>query len=93
VEEAHDCLANGYVVTIPGLVKLTPAVKAGRKKGTTVRNPFAGTEKKLRADEPDKFVLRVSKSSAIIKKFPKITTTRGKELHSLLADKPKKKSK
>jgi nucleoid DNA-binding protein len=89
VEEAHDCLVNGYVVTIPGLVKLTPAVKPGRKKGTVVKNPFAGTEKKLKADEPDKFVLRVSKSSSILKKFPKITTARGKELHGLLADKPR----
>lgn len=93
VEEAHDCLVNGYVVTIPGLVKLTPAVKAGRKKGTVVKNPFAGTEKTLRSDEPDKFVLRISKSSAILKKFPKATTARGKELQGLLADKPKKKSK
>ena len=90
VEEAHDCLINGYIVSIPGLVKLTPVVKAGRKKGTVVRNPFEGTEKTLKADEPDKFAVRVSKSSAISKKFPTLRTSAGKELHSKLAAKTTK---
>lgn len=93
VEEAQDCLVNGYVVSVPGLFKATPVVKAGRKKGTVVRNPFEGTEKTLRADEPDKFVVRLSKSSALLGKFPSVKTAAGKDLHATLTAKSKTKRK
>jgi nucleoid DNA-binding protein len=93
VAEAHDCLTLGYVVTVPGLFKATPVVKAGRKKGTVVRNPFKpdAPEKKLRADEPDKFTVKLSKSSAISGKFPALKSSQGQALYATLTAKSKVK--
>lgn len=88
-EEVADCLVNGYKVSIPGLFSIEPLVKAGRKKGTVVRNPFDQTEKTLRADEPDKFAVKIKKSSALIKKFPTLKTAAGRELHASLSAKPR----
>lgn len=53
VEVTQSNLRDGYAVPLLGLVKLTPTFKAGRKKGTEVRNPFDGTTKKLTKNEPD----------------------------------------
>lgn len=93
VEEVHDCLANGYKVTIPGLGTYEPVLKAGRKKGTVVRNPFNGTEKTLRSDEPDKFVVKVKKPQGIANRvgFPSLKSKNGQELAKRL--KPKAKAK
>lgn len=90
-EEVADCVVNGYAVQVPGLFSIEPQVKAGRKKGTVVRNPFDGSEKTLRADEPDKFVVKIKKSSSLARKFPTLRTSAGKELHAKLAAKPSKK--
>lgn len=90
-EEAVDCLANGYKVTLSGLLTLTPTAKKGRKKGTKVRNPFDGTEKTLRADEPDKFKVKAKASSAILNSFPSVRTGDGQTLLKQLT--PTKKTK
>ena len=90
-EEVTDCVVNGYAVQVPGLFSIEPVVKAGRKKGTVVRNPFDGTEKTLRGDEPDKFVVKLKKSSSLARKFPTLRTTAGKELHGKLTAKAGKR--
>lgn len=79
-EEAVECLANGYKVSLSGLFTITPQIKAGRKKGTVVRNPFDQSERTLRSDEPDKFKVKAKASPAIIKNFPTTTSAVGKEL-------------
>jgi nucleoid DNA-binding protein len=89
-EEIVDCVTQGYKVSLSGVASFEPTVKAGRKKGTVVHNPFDGTSKTLRADEPDKFVLKVKKSSAISRKFPTLRTAAGKELHDRLYVEPAK---
>jgi nucleoid DNA-binding protein len=92
-EEIVDCVTQGYKVSLSGIVSLEPTVKAGRKKGTVVHNPFDGTSKTLRADEPDKFVLKVRRSSSISNKFPTLRTADGKALHDRLYVKPKATAK
>lgn len=93
-EEATDCLANGYKVTLSGFLTLTPEAKAGRKKGTVVRNPFDGSEKKLKADEPDKFKVKAKASPAIVaNSFPSVKSKDGQELLKQLAKPKKKKAK
>jgi nucleoid DNA-binding protein len=74
--EIADCLSSGYKVSLTGLLTLTPSAKPGRKKGTKVRNPFDGTEKTLRSDEPDKFRIKAKVSSTIANAFP---STRSKD--------------
>jgi nucleoid DNA-binding protein len=89
-EEVVDCLSNGYKVSLSGLLTITPTAKPGRKKGTKVRNPFDGTTKTLRADEPDKFRIKAKVSTAIVNNhFPKATTAAGQALVKQL--KPAKK--
>lgn len=79
--EVIDCLANGYKVNLSGLLILTPTAKPGRKKGTVVRNPFDGTTRKLRADEPDKFKIKARVSPSVVNKnFPTTRTQTGQEL-------------
>lgn len=79
--EIIDCLANGYKVNLSGLLILTPTAKAGRKKGTKVRNPFDGTIKTLRADEPDKFKIKARVSPSVVtKNFPTTRTQKGQDL-------------
>jgi nucleoid DNA-binding protein len=92
-EEIVDCVTQGYKVGLSGIVAFEPTVKAGRKKGTVVHNPFDGTSKTLRADEPDKFVLKVRRSTAIGKKFPTLRTAAGRELHEQLYKAPAKAKK
>ena len=50
IEQAQEDLESGVAVPLLGLVKLTPTAKAGRTKGTVVRNPFDGSERKLTAN-------------------------------------------
>jgi nucleoid DNA-binding protein len=83
-EELVDCVTQGYKVTLQGIVSFEPVVKAGRAKGTVVRNPFDGTSKKLRSAEPDKFVLKVKRSPAVSKRFPTIKSASGKALYERL---------
>lgn len=91
-EEAIDCLANGYKVTLTGFLTLTPTAKAGRKKGTVVRNPFDGSTKTLRSDEPDKFKVKAKASAAIVNKhFPSVKSGAGVDLLKQLTPAKKKK--
>lgn len=90
-EEIVDCVIQGYKVGLSGVVSFEPYVKAGRKKGSVVRNPFDGTTRTLRADEPDKFMLKVKRSSAVTKKFPTLRTAAGRTLHDQLYKKPAKR--
>ena len=53
VAQAQEDLAGGFEVPLLGLVALKPVAKKGRKKGTEVRNPFDGSVKTLKKDEPD----------------------------------------
>jgi nucleoid DNA-binding protein len=73
-------LAEGYKVSLSGVVSIEPQAKKGRKKGTVVRNPFDGSTRKLTADEPDKFKVKARASSAMLKSFPTTRTSAGKQL-------------
>lgn len=86
-EEVIDCLTNGYTVPLTGLVTFEPTAKPGRKKGTVVRNPFDGTEKTLRADEPPVFGAKIKRSPSIKSKFPAIKSADGKALYKALTGK------
>lgn len=86
VDEAQECLSIGYSVTIPGIGKLRPTVKAGRKKGAVVRNPFNGEERKLTANESDKFVVKFTRSTKLNGIFPDSKTSAGKQLKDVLSD-------
>lgn len=88
-DEAIDCLANGYKVTLSGLLTLTPTAKPGRKKGTVVRNPFDGSTKTLRADEQDKFKVKAKVSGSVVTAFPGVRSANGQALVKQL--KPAKK--
>lgn len=92
-EEIVDCVIQGYSINLTGLAAFEPVVKAGRKKGTIVRNPFDpdAKPKTLKADEPDKFALKVKKSASVGAKFPSLRSTDGQSLHEQLYVKPKKK--
>lgn len=94
-DEIVDCVVQGYKVNLTGLASFEGVVKPGRPKGTVIRNPFDpdAKEKKLKADEPDKFAVKVSKSSAITGKFPTLKSKDGQELHAKLYVKPKRKKK
>lgn len=78
--EIIECIQLGHKVTLTGLVVLTPVAKAGRKKGTVVRNPFDGSTKTLRADEPDKFNVKARVSGSVKAGFPTVRTQQGKAL-------------
>lgn len=90
-EEAVDCLANGYKITLTSFLIMTPTAVKGRRKGTKVRNPFDNTEKTLRSDEPDKFKVKAKASSTIVKSFPSIKSADGQALHKQLTPAKKKK--
>lgn len=92
-DEIEDCLINGYKVSLGGLLTLTPVAKPGRKKGAKVRNPFDGTTKTLRSDEPDKFKIKAKVSSTIVKSFPSSTSAAGRELLTQLTPAKKKVGK
>lgn len=79
-EELGDCMANGYKVSIPGVAIFTPRAKAGRKKGTVVRNPFDGSEKTLKKDEPDSVVVKVKAAGRLKDALPSPTSKAGAEL-------------
>lgn len=90
-EEVTECLSQGYKITLSGLLTITPGSKPGRKKGTVVRNPFDGTSKTLRADEPDKFFVKAKASTlTILKSFPTVKSAKGQELLKSLAPAKKK---
>jgi nucleoid DNA-binding protein len=86
-EEVTECVNAGYKVSLSGLLSIEPIAKPGRKKGTVVRNPFDGSEKTLRADEPPKFAVKVKRSPSIAKGFPSIKTNDGKQLYMDLTGK------
>ena len=81
VESTQNDLASGYEVPLLGIVKLVPTFKAGRTKGTVVKNPFDGSEKTLKADEPDKVRIAVK-----IAKHAKNALPVGKALANLVAE-------
>ena len=83
-EEITECVQMGCKVTLSGLLVITPVAKPGRKKGTVVRNPFDGSTKTLRADEPDKFNVKARVSAGVKQGFPSPRTQAGKELVSQL---------
>lgn len=92
--EIADCLANGYKVTLTSFATFTPSSKPGRKKGTKVANPFKpdAPPKVLRADEPDKFVVKAKLSSTIIaNSFPTTRSADGQALLKQLAPAKKRK--
>ena len=90
-EEIADCLQSGYKVTLSGLLTIVPSSKPGRKKGTVVRNPFDGTTKTLRSDEPDKFKVKARVSASVVNGFPSAKSADGQALLKQLT--PAKKSK
>lgn len=80
VEELGDCISNGYKVNLGGIAIFEPRAKKGRKKGTKVRNPFDGTTKTLRADEPDKVTVKVRVGAALKNALPGPKTKDGQAL-------------
>lgn len=92
-EEIAFCLANGYKVSFSGLLTITPSAKKGRKKGTKVRNPFDGTVKTLRSDEPDKFVVKAKVSRSVLDYFPEPGTSDGDQLVKQLMPKRKRRAR
>lgn len=78
--ELGDCLANGYKVNIPGFGNYKPVAKKGRKKGTLVRNPFDGSERKLLATEPDKIGVKIGANAKLKAHLPEPGTTNAKSL-------------
>ena len=94
-DEVTDCIISGYKVNLTGLCSFEPVVKAGRKKGTQIRNPFKPDEppKTLRADEPDKFMVKIKKSPSLTAKFPTVRSGAGQDLHEQLAGKPRARRK
>jgi nucleoid DNA-binding protein len=92
-EELTDCMANGYKITLGGVLTLTPTVKPGRKKGDKVRNPFDGTTKTLRADEPPKYKVKAKVSSTVVKAFPSPKSKDGIALIEQLTPAKKKTKK
>ena len=83
--EITECIQLGHKVSLGGLVIFTPVAKAGRKKGTVVRNPFDGTERTLRSDEPDKFAVKARVSAGVKNGFPSSRTAQGQQLIKQLA--------
>jgi hypothetical protein len=92
-EELVDCVTSGYKVNLTGVLTIEPVLKAGRKKGTVIRNPFDPDAKPrtLKADEPDKFAVKVSKSTTLNAKFPTVKSKAGQELADQLRLPAKKK--
>lgn len=78
--ELGDCLANGYKVNIPGVGNFKPVAKAGRKKGTEIRNPFDGTTKRLTANEPDKIKVKIVPNAKLKAHLPEAGTANAKKL-------------
>lgn len=70
VAQAQSDLADGYEVPLLGLVKLVPTLKVGRKKGTVVRNPFDGSERKLTATESDTVKIKARPGAAAKNALP-----------------------
>jgi nucleoid DNA-binding protein len=86
-EVIAESLAEGYKVTLPGFITITPVGKKGRKKGTEVHNPFDGTTKRLKKDEPDKFRIRARVSKSVLDAFPDTTKPDGEKLVKQLTPK------
>ncbi|MDX6485968.1 MAG: Bacterial DNA-binding protein [Gaiellaceae bacterium] len=80
--ELQDCLANGYKVSITGVGRFEPRAKAGRKKGTLIRNPFDpdAPPKKVTADEPTKIVVKAFPAAALKNGMPGPKTKKGQDL-------------
>jgi len=93
-EELVDCVTQGYKVNLTGVASFEPVVKLGRPKGTVVTNPFKpdAKPKTLNADEPDKFAVKIGKSSAFTAAFPSLKSADGKELYAKLP-RPKRTKK
>jgi nucleoid DNA-binding protein len=83
--EITECIQLGHKVSLAGLVIFTPVAKPGRKKGAVVRNPFDGTSRTLRADEPDKFAVKARVSAGVKAGFPSSRTKDGQALIKQLA--------
>ena len=90
-EEVADCLQNGYKVNLSGLVIFTPKVRAGKKKGTVVRNPQTGETSTIKKDMPDEFKVGARVSKGVVDGFPSLKSNAGQELHKRLYKKPAKK--
>jgi len=73
-------LQDGNEVKIPGFVSFQYRVRPGKKKGTVVRNPFDGTERKLDAAQPAKILVRPRVSTAIRNAAPSPRTAAGKAI-------------
>jgi len=80
IGNVQEELTAGNEVKIPGFVSFQYRVRAGKKKGTVVRNPFDGTERKLDAAVPPKIVVRPRVSTAIRNAAPSPRTAAGKAI-------------
>jgi nucleoid DNA-binding protein len=87
--ELQDSLASGYKVSISGVGRFEPRAKAGRKKGTLIRNPFDpdAPPKKVAADEPTKIVVKAFPAAALKNGMPGARTKKGQELAKALLKK------
>ena len=73
-------LQDGNEVRIPGFVSFKYRVRPGKKKGTVVRNPFDGTERKLDAAVPPQILVRPRVSTKIRNAAPGPRTAAGKAI-------------
>lgn len=80
IGNVQEELTAGNEVRIPGFVSFQYKVRAGKKKGTVVRNPFDGSERKLDAAIPPKIVVRPRVSTAIRNAAPSPRTAAGKAI-------------
>lgn len=84
IEETTDCLANGFAVTIPGLVKFTLAYTPAKRKGELVK-PFGGGDPVPRAESKPAALRAKAYASASIKNaLPKLTTNLGKQIAEMV---------
>lgn len=79
-EEIADCLANGYKVTLTGLVRFEPKFVPEKKKGEPVRNPSTGETAPRAKTVPASFKAKAFASSSLKKVFPTIKSSAGTEL-------------
>jgi len=80
ISNVQEELKSGNEVKIPGFVSFQYRVRAGKKKGTVVRNPFDGSERKLDAAIPPKIIVRPRVSTAIRNAAPQPRTAAGKRI-------------
>lgn len=83
--ELGDCMANGYKVNIPGFGNYKLVAKKGRKKGTTVTNPFDQTSRKLTATEPDSIKVKIGANAKLKAHLPEPGTANAKALVKKIA--------